>query len=75
MPTLDKTPVEHTPDSADTQSTAPVPEAVTEGSPDPAPPNLVRNRYADTMNKPRRRLPKPVRIVLWIVLLLSLIHI
>lgn len=30
MPTLDKTPVEHTPDSADTQSTAPVPEAVTE---------------------------------------------
>ncbi|MBS5165438.1 MAG: HlyD family efflux transporter periplasmic adaptor subunit [Butyricicoccus pullicaecorum] len=73
MPTLDKTPVEHTPDSADTQSTAPVPEAVTEGSPDPAPPNLVRNRYADTMNKPRRRLPKPVRIVLWIVLLAAIL--
>lgn len=73
MPTLDKTPVESTPDSVDTQSTASVQEAAPEGTKDSAPPNLVRNRYADTMNKPKRRLPKPVRITLWIVILAAIL--
>lgn len=73
MPTLDKTPVENTsaPEPVETESTAAVPEAVQKEA--PTPPNLVRNRYADTMNKPRRRLPKPVRITLWIVILAAIL--
>lgn len=72
MPTLDKTPVE-TPDSVDTENTTTVQESAPEEKQESVPPSLVRNRYADTMNKPRRRLPKPVRITLWIVFLAAVL--
>ena len=66
MPTLDKTPVENTPESVDTENVTPAQESAEES------PNLVRNRYADTMNKPKKRLPKPVRILLWVIILAAI---
>ena len=33
----------------------------------------VRNRYADTMNRPHRRLPRPVRIGLTVLILAALV--
>ena len=42
----------------------------------PTPPETdapVRNKYADKMNRPRRRLPRPVRIGLIVALLAALI--
>lgn len=40
---------------------------------EPAEDNLVRNRYADHMNKPKRKLPKPVKIGLTVLVLGGLI--
>lgn len=73
MPTLDKTPMENTPDSVDTENTTAVQESVPEEVKESTPPNLVRNRYADTMNKPKKRLPKPVRIALLIAVLAAIL--
>lgn len=75
MPTLDKTPAENTgaPESVDTKSAAAVQEAVQDKTQDTTPPPLVRNRYADTMNKPKKRLPKPVRILLWIIFIAAVV--
>lgn len=73
MPTLDKTPVENTPYSVDTENTTAVQESVSDEAKESTPPNLVRNRYADTMNKPKKRLPKPVRIALLIAVVAAIL--
>ncbi len=65
MPTLDKTPMEQAPDPVDTENTLPAQESVEEKDA----PNLVRNRYADTMNKPKKHLPGPVKALLWILVI------
>ncbi len=69
MPTLDKTPVENAPEPVDTEKIPPAQQSTEES----AAPNLVRNRYADTMNKPKKRLPKPIRILFWIILLAAVL--
>lgn len=69
MPTLDKTPMEQTPEPVDTEHTLPAQESVEKEET----PNLVRNRYADTMNKPKKHLPRPVKTLLWIVVIGALL--
>ncbi len=69
MPTLDKTPLEQTPEPVDTEHTLPAQES---GEKEETP-NLVRNRYADTMNKPKKHLPRSVKTLLWIVVIGALL--
>ena len=63
----DAAPIADTPDIVDTA-------ADQTDTTDDAAATLVRNRYADTMNKRRRRLPKPVRVILGLAVIAGLVR-
>lgn len=62
----DAAPIADTPDMVDTA-------ADQTDTTDDAAAALVRNRYADTMNKRRHRLPKPVRVILGLAIIAGLV--
>ena len=62
----DAAPIADTPDIVDTA-------ADQTDTTDDAAATLVRNRYADTMNKRRHRLPKPVRVILGLAIIAGLV--
>ena len=74
-PADDTAPAEELESDAAPIAVADTPDTTTDQSADSenAAATLVRNRYADTMNKRRRRLPKPVRVILGLAIIAGLV--
>lgn len=74
-PADDTAPAEELESDAAPIAVADTPDTTTDQAADSenAAATLVRNRYADTMNKRRRRLPKPVRVILGLAVIAGLV--